>query len=167
MRKLNVGKELNLYECCSIYTMHIAATMFSGILSPEAADQCWLMLVGKEGGWYCRRSNYLKSDYIKDCIFNAKQTRTTINFPLNEITANPSSILRKELRYALAYDGAVYFLVDDTDPFWGSLELDVKYDKYTAVYNLGLISISFNWQLLSYIQDMGWLSKVHISYIPC
>ncbi len=43
MKKLQQGKELNLYECCSIYSMHTAIWMFGWIVSPEAAEQAFLM----------------------------------------------------------------------------------------------------------------------------
>ena len=43
MAKLREGKELNLYECCSIYTMHMAVWMFGWPISPEAAKEAfWL-----------------------------------------------------------------------------------------------------------------------------
>lgn len=43
MRKLESGKELNLYECCSIYTMHMAVWMFGWPLAPEAAHEAFLL----------------------------------------------------------------------------------------------------------------------------
>lgn len=41
--KLQQGKNLNLYECCSIYTMHMAIWMFGWPIAPEAAQQAFLM----------------------------------------------------------------------------------------------------------------------------
>ena len=42
-QKLEQNKELNLYECVSIYQMHTAVWMFGWILSPEAAQQAFIM----------------------------------------------------------------------------------------------------------------------------
>lgn len=41
--KLAEGKDLNLYECCSIYSMHTAVWMFGWPVSPEAALEAFLM----------------------------------------------------------------------------------------------------------------------------
>lgn len=43
MNKLQQGKELNFYECCSIYSMHTAIWAFGWVISPEAARQQFLM----------------------------------------------------------------------------------------------------------------------------
>lgn len=43
MAKIRQGEELNLYECCSIYTMHMALWLFAWPLSPEAARKCFLL----------------------------------------------------------------------------------------------------------------------------
>lgn len=48
MAKIQQGKELNLYECCSIYTMHMAVWMFGWPLSPEAARECVLLHFPRE-----------------------------------------------------------------------------------------------------------------------
>ena len=43
MSKIHAGKELNFYECCNAYTMHMALWMFGWPMSPEAAKECFLL----------------------------------------------------------------------------------------------------------------------------
>ena len=38
--KIESGGRLNLYECCSVYTMHMALWMFGWPMSPTAAHEC-------------------------------------------------------------------------------------------------------------------------------
>lgn len=167
MQKLSYGKELSLYECCSIYSVHTAAWLSSWILSPEAAEQCFLMSFSKEGSTHIRKAHFMKSDYIRKQIALHNGRTFTINYPLNEITSNKKSNLRKELRYALAYDGAEYYPIADPEKdevLSSELRLDVKYDNYTAVYHIGIAKITFNWQLMRHIQNRGWLHKCTIIY---
>ena len=159
--KLQAGKRLNFYECCSVYSMHSAATIFSGILSPEAAYQCLLMQFAKDGSFHSKVTDFMKSEYIRDQVALHRGESFVIDYPLCEITGDNDSSLRKELRYALAYDGATYKWVDGHS----ILELDVKYDGYIAPYTIGGISFTLNQYLLKHIQERGWLHKCHITYI--
>ena len=43
MKKLQNSQDLNFYECCSVYTMHMALWIFGWPLSPEAAKECFLL----------------------------------------------------------------------------------------------------------------------------
>ena len=43
MAKLESGSELNLYEKCSIYTMHVALWTLGWPLSPQAARECFML----------------------------------------------------------------------------------------------------------------------------
>lgn len=162
MDKLRADKELNLYECCSIYSIHIAACTFGWLLSPEAADQCVLMMFAKNDSWHFRKTHFMRSDYIQRQALVRDYKNFRLDFPLNDITSSKSSPLRSELRYALAYDGATYVHNDMENE--DELRLDVCYDAYTANYNVGIFDVTFYWQLLNYIQNRGWLSKVHIIY---
>jgi hypothetical protein len=161
MKKLDEGRALNVYECCSIYTMHLAATTLGVFLSPEAAEQCLLMMFVKEDSFHPRRRDFMKSEYIRQQALENHFNRFVVNFPLNEITSDKGSALRGELRYALAYDGAVF----DDEGCVNKLWLDVKYDGYTARYNVGPFDVVFHWQLLKYIQDKGWLHKFKMGYL--
>lgn len=161
MSKLNAGQKLNLYECCSIYSIHLAACTLGWFISPEAAEQCVLMAFAKEGSFHFRHKDFMRSKFIlKQSAMHDKPF--FVDFPLNEITSNKNSEYRNELRYALAYDGAKCFLDEEFAEY--RLELDVCYDGYTARYNIGPVDVVFYWQLLKYIQDMGWIHRVHITY---
>ena len=43
MDKIKNGEEPSLYEKCSVYTMHMAVSMFGWPLSPEAAGEVFRM----------------------------------------------------------------------------------------------------------------------------
>lgn len=163
MSKFNAGQKLNLYECCSIYSIHLAACTLGWFISPEAAEQCVLMAFAKEGSHHLRNSSFMKSEYIRKQILSHQSSQFTIDFPLNEITSNTKSSLRKELRYAIAFDGARCVDVDGECTY--CLDVTAEYSGYTARYTIGAVSIVFYWQLQKYIQDKGWLHKVYISYI--
>lgn len=104
----------------------------------------------------------MRSVYIRNQALLHDYNNFLVDFPLNKITSDKESSLRSELRYALAYDGATYVHNDMENE--DELHLDVCYDAYTANYNVGIFDITFNWQLLNYIQNNGWLSRVHIIY---
>lgn len=159
--KLQAGRRLNLYECCSVYSIHSAATIFSGILSPEAAHQCFLMQFAKDGSFHSKVTDFMKSEYIRNQVALHGGESFVIDYPLCDITGNKDSPLRKELRYALAYDGATYKWVDGHS----ILELEAKYDGYIAHYRIGWISFALNQHLLRHIQERGWLHICHITNI--
>ena len=52
MAKLEQGRELNLYECCSIYTMHLAVWILGRPGYPEASHLAYLMLKKSSEGSY-------------------------------------------------------------------------------------------------------------------
>ena len=169
--KINSGKKLNPYECFSAYTINTAGWMFGWILSPEAAGQCFLMQFGKNGRTYFRTSDFLESEYISSLWANNSKESFIIDYPLNEITKDKGSTLRNELRYALAFDGATAsgaILLHSGEKGSGYEEIILtvpcKYDRYTAIYNVGPIRVTFNWQLLNHIQERGWLNKCSIEY---
>lgn len=171
MEKLEKGEKLNLYECCCSYTINTAGWMFGWVLSPEAAGQCFLMQFGRDGWTYHKTSDFLESEYIRTLWYNNRQQSFLIDYPLNEITENKDSKLRNELRYALAFDGgtasgALALFSGESAESYEEIIITVlcKYDKYTAVYNIGPLSITFNWQLLNHIQERGWLHKCSIEY---
>ena len=163
MNKLEKGRELNLYEYASIYSIHTAAWMFGWILSPEAADQCFLMAFSKPSSIHIRHGKYGQSIIFRTLLKQNPIDSFVLDYPTNSITANPNHQFRKELKYALAYDGAVYW--PDSRTLDGELRLEVKYDKYHSIYTFGPISIPFYWELFAYIQEHGWLSKCVIIYV--
>ena len=61
--KLNAGKKLNVYEIFSAYTMHTACWMFGWIISPEAAEQAFLMNFPHLRNGYVSRETDFFVDY--------------------------------------------------------------------------------------------------------
>ncbi len=158
--KLARGEDLNIYECCSIYTMHCATVAFGWMLSPEASYQCAVMLFSKEGSIHYRSSDFMRSSVIQSQIANSESDKFVIDFPLNAITGNKKSPLRNELKYAIAYDGAEYSLANGNP----TLTVDCKYDRYIGVYDVGVLVFRFHWELLRYIQDKGMIHRCTVVY---
>lgn len=158
--RLARGEDLNLYECCSIYTMHCAAVALGWMLSPEASYQCAVMMFSKEGSVHHRSSDFMRSNIIQSQTSNYKSGSIIIDFPLNAITGNKKSAQRNELKYAIAYDSAEYSLTNGTP----TLTIDCKYDRYIGVYDVGVLVFRFHWELLRYIQDKGMIHRCTVMY---
>lgn len=71
MKKLQQGKELNLYECCSIYSMHMAVWMFGWPIAPEAAKECFMLHLPYTQGDTL--------DFNPDKIINSEKINSAIN----------------------------------------------------------------------------------------
>ena len=156
-KKLTQGKELNLYECVSIYQMHCAVWMFGWFLSPEAAEQALLMTFPHK---HCVKRNndfFTKSKMLY--AFPIENGCRVLNYPLNTIT---STYDVKELRYALALDGGLYQMLDD--PYLETCTVKAEYSKYIGIYKIGPIKLKLNWTLLCYIQDKELIYPFNITY---
>lgn len=152
-KKLNSGKELNLYECCSIYSMHTAIWMFGWTLSPEAAEQAFLMIFPAKPR-YRRNDFFLKS---KPIYTTKDQSKRIINY-------EPSDFTGPERRYALALDGGTFYNYNANQEFIVSAE----YGSRTDTFNIGPFPVSIHYRLLKYIQEKGWVHKYTMTYVdPC
>lgn len=144
MRKLNAGKELNLYECCSIYTMHCAVWMFGWVISPEAAFEAMLL--------HIPHSKPVVIDGVDAYALNGYST---------ELDAKGSSYATmsfKDLRAALALNSPnTIFEVTDT---YSMCSIDVRYTD--AVDKIG--SIPIHTALFRYLQDKGYLHPYTLVY---
>lgn len=141
MKKLQQGKELNLYECCSIYSMHTAIWMFGWTVSPEAAQQAFYMTQSP-------KDRTIINSYFK----TPKETlRYKLAFPDN---------LKIESE---TYDDWFYDLLGNeirsTQRFYYCSFL-VTYSNVT--YNANWVKIQGT--LLKYIQDKGWIHPFNVTY---
>ena len=169
--KLQQGKELNLYECCSIYTMHMAVWMFGWPLAPEAAHECFRLhfpqkdtveIFDTPKGF--RNSKIEKAAYkLEDRPFG-----TTIDVTWNgnkdyalsspehrsAIALNPCKVIRSN---GFGFVNPWYFDIEVVSP--------MIYPKYSrTTFNLGWFKVVLNEGLFRYLQDRGWLCKYTIVY---
>lgn len=162
--KLASNIELNMYEKLSTYSVHTACWMFGWIVSPESAEQAFLMNFPQDSVVY--RNN----DFFKDSelLYKYINDNGEIDYPLNYITQNNL----KETRYATALDGGIYKSQDITEigPYNAasmcieSCTVKAEYSDYIGQYKIGPIKFKFNWGLCKYIQDKGWLYTYTICY---
>lgn len=156
--KLARGEELNLYECVSIYQMNMAVYSIGWILSPEAAEQAWLMTFPHKH-WVVRYNDFFRESEMLYKFPIEKGVRK-LDYPLNEITSTGNT---KELRYALALDGGIHEKLEE-DPLVETCTVFAEYSKYIGIYKIGPIKLELNWALLRYIQDKGWIYPFTITY---
>lgn len=149
-KKISTGKELNLYECCSIYSMHTAIWMFGWPLSPEAAEQALLMN-------FQTKPRYRKNDFF----LKSKPVYTTKNQSKRKINYDPLDFTGPERRYALALDGGTFYNYNANHEFVVSAE----YGSRTDTFKIGPVPISIHYSLLKYIQDKGWIHKFTMTYV--
>ena len=160
--KLAQGKKLNFYECVSIYQMHNAVWMFGWPLSPEAAQQAFIMAFPHKSSIMKDNDFFTKSKMLYQFpIENKQNDRRTLNYPINRITSTGD---RSELRYALALTGGYYQFVKDAEVPFECCTVQAKYDKYVGIYKIGPIKLKLNWALLNYLQEIGWLTPFQITY---
>lgn len=161
MEKLKQGKDLNLYECCSIYTMHTAVWMFGWIISPEAAEQAFLMSFVPEGAYITRENDFFTKSKVVQKIKGTEREKLVY-------APSQFSLSNSEVRYALAIDGAEYrmHLIDNDEGMIQTEECVVKaaYNNYIGSFNVAKTTVKICYPLMIYLQDKGWLHTYTISY---
>lgn len=152
-KKLTQGKELNLYECVSIYQMHIAVCSFGLIYSPIAAKEIFNMSFSKnrdkilyeESDFFLKNEliqKLYKTQFIKKRIA-FKDSAYSINNPNHELAlaANPGFLWRTK--------DTVYFEVPVHYPSCKSTHIDF---------------ITINECLFTYLEDKYILHPYTIIY---
>lgn len=170
--KLSAGKELNIYECCSIYSMHMALWMFGWPLAPEAASECFVLHFKFSGdrfsGPTSRKSLKVLSPktvkILKSLEYAPMNTSIRCAWDGNEAYALSS----KEHRAAIALNPCA---IEKTtkyaeEPFCYVISSPMLYPKYSNTrFNLGAFTITINEGLFRYLQDHKWLGKYNMHYI--
>ena len=148
MAKLEQGRELNLYECCSIYTMHMAVWMFGWPISPEAASEAYYMHFKDDNDIrWSSNTDFLNSKVIASNPNFKEKKPFKVSWPIDLM-----QIPKDELKYALAYNtsNTQVLFTQNGNPI---LEYTVEYQDIK--YNFGHISIYTG--LFKYLQEIGWL----------
>ena len=153
---------LNLYEKCSIYSLHLGICTFGWFVSPEATrQQIWCMF--PTNTTIVRRSKYFSDDEkIKSLI--AKYPNATINNP-TYVAWKPeynrlgfyTAYNRDNMRTALACNGV--YLYNENDHWFLSPKNELYvYPNLTKPTIIG--PFKFHEGLIRHLQDIGWL------YVP-
>ena len=144
--KLNKGQELNLYEKCSIYTMHCAVWGIGWVISPAAAWEALLL-------HFPHKDEQIVYEGIDMYAANGFST---------ELKARGSDYAHmsiSELRYALALN-SINTVFDVTEEY---SMCSVRVEYTDAVSQIGPIPIRTS--LFNYLQKKGWLFPYTIVYM--
>lgn len=141
MAKIRQGKELNLYECCNIYSIHTAIWMFGWVISPEAAEQAFLMTLPP-------KDREINNDYFIT-------PKNTLRYRL----AFPDDLKVHVFEYEDCFFDLLGNPVHNTTRMY-TCSFQVTYSD--TVYQVNNIKIYG--KLLKYIQDKGWIHEFKITY---
>jgi len=159
VEKLKAGKELSLYECCSVYTMHMAVWMFGWPLAPEAAKEAFLLHFPHRKEVSLSGNSVFKSKKFKDLPYG----RTKISWDLSDFNSS-------ERRYALALNGknTEVFVYEDTSAGEGFVDDgDLMECRLTVEYTdvkVDIAGITIHESLFNYLQKKGWLHPYRARY---
>lgn len=172
MAKIQQGKELNFYECCSIYTMHMAVWMFGWPLAPEAAHECYKLHFPQQDTVEFELSDAMYSPKISAaCEFlSDKPAGTSISVAWNG--DKDYAINSPEHRAAIALNPCKITRVEDENSLFNTARLyHVKltspmiYPEYSrTTFDFKHFKIIIHEGLFRYLQDKGWLSKYIAEY---
>lgn len=169
VEKLQQGEELNLYECCSIYSMHCAVWMFGWPLSPEAAKECFKLHFPQDehvaigASYKFHESLKLQEayEYLKD---KPLDTEVYVTWDGNE----DYSIKSSEHRTAIAVNPCRVIKAMEHksgNRYMACVEASMIYPKYSkTTFDCGKFKITLYEGLFRYLQDKGWLSTYKALY---
>lgn len=156
IEKLKSGKDLNLYECCTVYSIHIGIWSMGWPMSPEAAKECFLL-------------HFPQKDTVdfKRCRFDSPKLRAAIaalegapvgsSIRLSWRAKECYSVKSKERRIAIAVNPCTVSKVAE-----GKYQLisEMEYPEFSKTpFNLGLFTIELEEGLFRHLQDRGWLNR--------
>lgn len=171
MAKIQAGEELNLYECCSIYTMHMALWMFGWPLSPEAAWECFLLNFPYEDDDVVRfraSKGFMKSPKLQDAVeyLSDKPAGASVHVTWK---ASEDYALRSPGHRAAIAVNACDVIKGEVDKATGSYEIIIRcamvYPEYSRTeFNLGAFSVWIHEGLFRYLEERGWISRYIAEY---
>ena len=169
--KLSKGEELSLYECMSIYQMHIAVWSLGWPLSPEAARECFMLHLPIRKDTVIVRGK-IDSPKIRKAASSLKHDGQSVYVAWNG--ARDYALRSPEHRAAIAVNPCYVKRVgnmkengnghaenndENSSGILFEITSSMQYPKWSeTVFNLGFCSITAQEGLFRYLQDKGWLS---------
>lgn len=171
MEKIRSGRELNLYECCSIYTMHMALWMFGWPLSPEAARECFLLHFPHEDDDVVRfraSKGFMKSLKLQKAVKYLSDKESGASVHVAWKASKDYAVESPERRAAIAVN-ACDVIKGEVDDSTGNYEIMIRcamvYPKYSwTEFDLGKFSIYLHEGLFRYLEERGWISRYIAEY---
>lgn len=158
MAKLERGAELNLYEKCSIYTMHIALWSLGWPMSPQAARECFMLHFPQKDTVFI--DMHLNSPRIESAVASLKKRPVGSSVRVAWNGADAYSLASPEHKAAIAVNPCrVVKEWQESYMYTCSVYSLMQYPrKSNTVFTLGSIRIPVQEGLFRYLQDKGWLS---------
>ena len=150
MAKLEQGRELNLYECCSIYTMHLAVWILGRPGYPEASHLAYLMLKKSSEGSYITIFDNAPVRIPKD------SRRYKLTFPDN------LKIDSQEVKMVAGFYDLLGNYVGESPNIVTCYDCRFVVTYADITYHVGKIKL--HGALFKYIQDKGWLHSFTVCY---
>ena len=164
--KLQKGEELSIYECLSVYQMHMAIWSLGWPLAPQAARECFMLHfpVKKDT---VKVYGKIDSPKIRSAIASLKYEGQSVRVAwdgneayalhspehMAAIAVNPCNVTRGK---NLSDDGSSYEV---------AITSSMQYPKWSSTsFDLGGVTIHVQEGLFRYLQDRGWLSCFVASY---
>lgn len=171
MEKIRKGGELNLYECCSVYTMHMALWLFGWPLSPEAAWECFLLHFPHEDDDVVRfraSKGFMKAPKLQKAVKYLSDKESGASVHVAWKASKDYAVESPERRAAIAVN-ACDVIKGEVDDSTGNYEIMIRcamvYPKYSwTEFNLGIFSVFLHEGLFRYLEERGWISRYIAEY---
>ena len=171
VEKLNSGQDLNLYECFSAYTMHMATWILGWPLSPTAAYECMTLHFPHRDETTVINNEYLRAKLATPKIIRAMRSLkdspvcSSVRVAWNGNEAY--SVLSPEHNAAIAVNPCIVtkeLIMDDGTALY-TIRSSMQYPKYSeSKFNIGPCTITIHEGLFRHLQDRHWLSCYTAEY---
>ena len=157
MGKLQRGEELNLYEKCSIYTMHIGLWTLGWPMSPQAARECLLLHFPQKDTVSINMR--LSSPRLDAAVSSLKDRPVGSSVTVSWDGTGAYSLASPEHKAAIAVNSCR--IVKDWQEnhlYTCSVYCLMQYPRYSRTgFTLGSVRIPLQEGLFRYLQEKGWL----------
>lgn len=157
--KLRDGKDLSLYEKCSIYSMHLAICTVGWVFSPEATRSIVAM------SFPCNRGKTIREETDFFLHFPAVEKTYRTQYSRKKIAFNGDisySLFNPDHRLALAVNPGYLWRDEENVYLESPIHYPVCYDTHIGL--LPGVSITVNECLFSYLETKRWLHPYTIVY---
>ena len=167
IEKLQRGMELNLYEKCSIYTMHIGLWTLGWPMSLQAARECLMLHFPQKNTVYINMR--LSSPRIDAAVSSLKDRPVGSYVDVSWDGTGAYSLASPEHKAAIAVNSCrIVKEWQENNLYTCSVYSSMQYPKRSnTVFTLGRIRIPVQEGLFRFLQDKGWLSCFTARYPVC
>ena len=165
MGKLQRGAELNLYEKCSIYTMHIGLWTLGWPMSPQAARECLMLHFPQKDTVSINMR--LSSPRLDAAVSSLKDRPVGSSVTVSWDGTGAYSLASPEHKAAIAVNSCrIVKEWQENHLYTCSVYCLIQYPRYSrTVITLGSVRIPLQEGLFRYLQEKGWLGCFTARYL--